>query len=62
MSESEPSTGAGTTEPAPATPEKPLATLRLTPAQRRVLVALCRPYRDAAFATPASHPAIAREL
>ena len=34
----------------------------LTPAQRRVLVALCRPYRDAAFATPASNPAIAREL
>ena len=34
----------------------------LTQAQRRVLVALCRPYRDAAFATPASNPAIAREL
>ena len=34
----------------------------LTSAQRRVLVALCRPYRDAAFATPASNPAIAREL
>jgi pSer/pThr/pTyr-binding forkhead associated (FHA) protein len=32
----------------------------LTSAQRRVLVALCRPYRDAAFATPASNPAIAR--
>ena len=34
----------------------------LTSAQRRVLVALCRPYRDAAFATPTSNPAIAREL
>jgi pSer/pThr/pTyr-binding forkhead associated (FHA) protein len=34
----------------------------LTPAQRRVLVALCRPYRDGGFAAPASNPAIAREL
>jgi pSer/pThr/pTyr-binding forkhead associated (FHA) protein len=34
----------------------------LTPSQRRVLVALCRPYRDGAFATPASNPAIADEL
>jgi FHA domain len=34
----------------------------LTPAQRRVLVALCRPYRDSAIATPASNPDIAREL
>jgi pSer/pThr/pTyr-binding forkhead associated (FHA) protein len=34
----------------------------LTAAQRRVLVALCRPYRDGAFATPASNPAIAGEL
>ena len=34
----------------------------LTPAQRRVLVALCRPYRDGGFATPASNPDIAREL
>ena len=34
----------------------------LTPAQRRVLVALCRPYRDGGFATPASNPEIAREL
>jgi pSer/pThr/pTyr-binding forkhead associated (FHA) protein len=34
----------------------------LTPAQRRVLVALCRPYRDGAFATPASNRAIASEL
>jgi pSer/pThr/pTyr-binding forkhead associated (FHA) protein len=34
----------------------------LTAAQRRVLVALCRPYRDSAFAAPASNPAIAAEL
>jgi pSer/pThr/pTyr-binding forkhead associated (FHA) protein len=34
----------------------------LTTTQRRVLVALCRPYRDVAFATPASNPAIAHEL
>jgi pSer/pThr/pTyr-binding forkhead associated (FHA) protein len=34
----------------------------LTPAQRRVLVALCRPYREGAFATPASNPTIAGEL
>jgi pSer/pThr/pTyr-binding forkhead associated (FHA) protein len=34
----------------------------LTPAQRRVLVALCRPYRDGAFATPASNRTIASEL
>ncbi len=34
----------------------------LTPAQRRVLVALCRPYRDGGPAAPASNPAIAGEL
>ena len=35
----------------------------LTPAQRRVLVALCRPLRDPqAFAAPASNAAIAAEL
>ena len=34
----------------------------LTASQRRVLVALCRPYKDSAFATPASNPTIAREL
>ena len=33
------------------------------PAQRRVLVALCRPFKDgAAFATPASNADIAAEL
>ena len=34
----------------------------LTASQRRVLVALCRPYKDSAFATPASNPTIAAEL
>jgi len=34
----------------------------LTPAQRRVLVALCRPFRDAQFAAPASNRQIAEEL
>jgi len=40
-----------------------LASLRLTDTQRRVLVALCRPYRDGgAFATPASNQEIASEV
>jgi pSer/pThr/pTyr-binding forkhead associated (FHA) protein len=34
----------------------------LTPAQRRVLVALCRPYRDDPYATPATNQEIADEL
>jgi pSer/pThr/pTyr-binding forkhead associated (FHA) protein len=34
----------------------------LTPAQRRVLVALCRPFRDAAYAAPATNQQIADEL
>ena len=35
----------------------------VSPAQHRVLVALCRPYRDgAAYATPATNEQIAREL
>jgi pSer/pThr/pTyr-binding forkhead associated (FHA) protein len=37
--------------------------IELSPAQRRVLVALCRPYRDGGeFATPASNREIADEL
>ena len=37
--------------------------IHLSPAQRRVLVALCRPYRDGdQFATPASNLEIANEL
>jgi pSer/pThr/pTyr-binding forkhead associated (FHA) protein len=34
----------------------------LTPAQRRVLLALCRPFKDAPYATPASNQRIADEL
>src|SRR4051812_24920632 len=34
----------------------------LTPAQRRVLLALCRPYRDSDVASPASNRQIAQEL
>jgi pSer/pThr/pTyr-binding forkhead associated (FHA) protein len=35
---------------------------QLTPAQRRVLVALCRPFRDAAYAAPSTNQQIADEL
>ena len=34
----------------------------LTPAQRRVLVALCRPFKDSPYGTPASNARIAAEL
>jgi pSer/pThr/pTyr-binding forkhead associated (FHA) protein len=34
----------------------------LTPAQRRVLVALCRPFKDSAYATPATNQQVADEL
>jgi pSer/pThr/pTyr-binding forkhead associated (FHA) protein len=34
----------------------------LTPAQRRVLVALCRPFRESTYATPATNQQIADEL
>jgi pSer/pThr/pTyr-binding forkhead associated (FHA) protein len=34
----------------------------LTPAQRRVLVALCRPFKDNNYATPATNQQIANEL
>jgi pSer/pThr/pTyr-binding forkhead associated (FHA) protein len=34
----------------------------LTPARRRVLLALCRPFRDAQFAAPATNREIAEEL
>jgi hypothetical protein len=34
----------------------------LTPAQRRVLVALCRPFRDQSYAMPATNQQIAEEL
>jgi predicted component of type VI protein secretion system len=35
---------------------------RLTPAQRRVLIALCRPFKDSAYAAAASNQQIADEL
>jgi pSer/pThr/pTyr-binding forkhead associated (FHA) protein len=38
------------------------ATVMLTPTQRRILVALCRPVRESAFATPATNREIAAEL
>jgi pSer/pThr/pTyr-binding forkhead associated (FHA) protein len=34
----------------------------LTPAQRRVLIALCRPFKDNNYATPATNQQIANEL
>ena len=34
----------------------------LTPAQRRVLIALCRPFKDSTYATPATNQQIATEL
>jgi DNA-binding NarL/FixJ family response regulator len=34
----------------------------LTPAQRRVLTALCRPFKDSTYATPATNQQIADEL
>ncbi len=36
--------------------------IELTDTQRRVLVALCRPYRDGAFTTPATNQQIADEV
>jgi hypothetical protein len=44
-----------------ATAAGPHVTATLSPAQRRVLVALCRPYRDGTFATPATNRRIADE-
>lgn len=35
---------------------------QLTPAQQRVLAALCRPYKESEFATPATNQQIAEEL
>ena len=45
-----------------ATAAGPHTGARLTPAQRRVLVALCRPFRDDEYATPATNRQIADEL
>jgi pSer/pThr/pTyr-binding forkhead associated (FHA) protein len=38
------------------------ASVRLTPTQRQILVALCRPVRDSAFATPLTNREIADEV
>ena len=38
------------------------AAVELSPAQRRVLTALCRPYRDSTYAAPPSNRQIAEEL
>jgi pSer/pThr/pTyr-binding forkhead associated (FHA) protein len=44
-------------------PELGVAPVSLTPMQRKVLVALCRPYKDAgAYQTPATNAEIATEL
>jgi pSer/pThr/pTyr-binding forkhead associated (FHA) protein len=40
----------------------PALTELITPAQRRVLLALCRPFRDAGYAAPATNRQIAEEL
>ena len=43
--------------------QQPGTTVSVTPAQRRVLIALCRPYKGGPnFATPATNPQIAEEL
>lgn len=39
-----------------------LPTIELTDTQRRVLVALCRPYRDGSYATPATNQQVADEV
>jgi Bacterial regulatory proteins, luxR family len=55
--------------PGPSTPEATAiatevpAAATISPSQRRVLLALCRPFKDgAAFATPPTNQAIAAEL
>jgi FHA domain len=50
--------GASSTIAAPSTP----GAISLTPTQRQILVALCRPVRDSAFAIPSSNREIAEEV
>jgi pSer/pThr/pTyr-binding forkhead associated (FHA) protein len=45
-----------------ATTRRPHVGTAITPAQRRVLVALCRPYANGPYAVPASNREIAEEL
>ena len=50
--------GSGTTRA-----QQPATAVSITPAQRRVLIALCRPYKGASsYATPATNQQIAEEL
>jgi pSer/pThr/pTyr-binding forkhead associated (FHA) protein len=51
-------TGTGPTR----TAQQAAAAVDLTPAQRRVLTELCRPYRDSTYAAPPSNRQIADEL
>jgi pSer/pThr/pTyr-binding forkhead associated (FHA) protein len=54
--------GEGAPEATVAASQMPAAAT-ISPGQRRVLIALCRPFKDeAAFATPATNQAIAEEL
>jgi hypothetical protein len=53
-----PPEGAPSTTRAPATP----STIPLSPAQRKVLIALCRPVVESATATPATNRQIAEEV
>jgi pSer/pThr/pTyr-binding forkhead associated (FHA) protein len=50
------------TSQATVTAEATRAAAELTPAQRRVLVALCRPYKGGPYAAPATNQQIADEL
>jgi len=55
--------GEASTVSAPTrTAEQASLAASLTPAQRRVLTALCRPYRDSSYAAPPSNQQIADEL
>jgi pSer/pThr/pTyr-binding forkhead associated (FHA) protein len=44
------------------TGQRPLITADLSPAQKRVLLALCRPFKDSVHAAPATNQQIAAEL
>jgi FHA domain len=50
--------GASSTISVPASP----AAIPVTPTQKKILVALCRPVRDSAFATPSTNREIADEV
>jgi pSer/pThr/pTyr-binding forkhead associated (FHA) protein len=52
---------AAESEPTVASPDA-AAARQLSAGQRRVLIALCRPFRDSSFATPATNQQIAEEL